>query len=60
MKIFIVVAAFVTGIVLTVCVYQAITIYQLRTQVANNTTSILQIIDFINKNTQTQPTLNNQ
>lgn len=48
----IIAAAFVLGIILTVFIYQAVTIYQLRTQVATDHTTLTQVVDFLNKATQ--------
>ncbi len=46
--------AFILGIILTVFAFQAITIYQLRTQVANDHTTLVQVVDFLNQNIQAQ------
>ena len=49
----IIASAFVLGIILTVFAYQAVTIYQLRTQVATDHATLTQVVDFLNKATQT-------
>lgn len=48
----IVIAAFIIGVMLTVFVYQAITIFQFRTQVINDHTTLTQVVDFLNQNIQ--------
>ena len=45
-------SAFVVGIVLTVFVYQAYTIFSLRTQIANDHVTLTQVVDFLNQNIQ--------
>ena len=52
MKKSIIAGAFVLGIILTVFAYQAITIFQLRTQIANDHTTLTQVVDFLNQNIQ--------
>lgn len=52
MKKTIIASAFVLGIILTVFAYQAITIYQLRSQIANDHTTLTQVVDFLNQNIQ--------
>lgn len=44
--------AFVLGIFLTVFTYQAATIYQLRTQVATDHTTLTQVVNFLNTQLQ--------
>ena len=44
--------SFIVGVVLTVFTYQALTIYQLRTQIANDHTTLTQVVDFLNQNIQ--------
>ena len=46
------VVSFVVGVFLTVFVYQALTIYQLRTQVGNDHITLTQVVDFLNQNIQ--------
>jgi len=45
-------SAFVVGVVLTVFVYQAYTIFSLRTQIANDHATLTQVVDFLNQNIQ--------
>ncbi len=52
MKIYIIIASFIIGVVLTVFTYQAITIYQLRTIVSQDHNTVVQIVDFLNKSMQ--------
>lgn len=52
MKKTIIAGAFVLGIILTVFAYQAITIFQLRTQIANDHVTLTQVVDFLNQNIQ--------
>jgi hypothetical protein len=47
-------ASFIVGVMLTVFVYQAVTIFQLRTQIANDHTTLTQVVDFLNQNIQAQ------
>ena len=49
---YIIIVAFILGVVLTVFSYQALTIYQLRTQVANDHVTLTQVVDFLNQNIQ--------
>ncbi len=51
-KIIVIVLAFVLGIVITVFTYQAVTVYQLRAQVANDHVTLTQVVDFLNQNIQ--------
>ena len=44
----IILPAFILGVILTVFTYQAITIYQFRTQVANDHATLTQVVDFLN------------
>lgn len=46
------IAAFVLGVILTVFSYQALTIYQLRTQISNDHVTLTQVVDFLNQNIQ--------
>lgn len=48
----VVIASFIVGVSLTVFVYQALTIYQLRNQVANDHVTLTQVVDFLNQNIQ--------
>lgn len=52
MKKGIIATAFITGVLLTVFVYQAFTIFQLRNQIANDHTTLVQVVDFLNQNIQ--------
>ena len=52
MKKTIVASAFVLGIILTVFVYQAFTIFQLRAQIATDHVTLTQVVDFLNQNIQ--------
>ena len=54
MKKSIIAVAFIVGVMLTVFAYQAITIFQLRAQVANDHTTLTQVVDFLNQNIQAQ------
>jgi Tfp pilus assembly protein PilE len=54
MKKGIVAAAFIVGVILTVFVYQAVTIFQMRKQIANDHTTLIQVVDFLNQNIQAQ------
>jgi Tfp pilus assembly protein PilE len=51
-NIILIVSAFVVGVILTVCSYQAYTIYQLRSQSETDHATILQIVNFLNQNIQ--------
>ena len=51
-KISIIILSFVVGVMLTVFTYQAITVFQLRTQTANDHTTLTQVVDFLNQNIQ--------
>jgi Tfp pilus assembly protein PilE len=44
--------SFIVGVILTVFTYQALTIYQLRTQIANDHATLTQVVDFLNQNIQ--------
>jgi len=48
----VVIVAFLVGVFLTVFVYQALTIFQLRNQVANDHVTLTQVVDFLNQNIQ--------
>jgi len=48
----IVIAAFVLGVILTVFCYQALTIYQLRSTVADDHAAITQVVGFLNSQIQ--------
>jgi len=48
----IVIVSFLVGVFLTVFVYQALTIFQLRNQVANDHVTLTQVVDFLNQNIQ--------
>ena len=48
----VVIVSFVVGVFLTVFVYQALTIFQLRNQVANDHATLTQVVDFLNQNIQ--------
>ena len=50
----IVLLAFITGVIITVFSYQALTIYQIRAQVINDHATLLQVVDFLNQNIQAQ------
>ena len=52
MKLYIIIATFIAGVILTVFTYQAVTIYELRTVVAQDHSTVLQVVDFLNKATQ--------
>ncbi len=45
-------SSFVVGVMLTVFTYQAITIFQLRGQIANDHATLTQVVDFLNQNIQ--------
>ena len=45
-------AAFILGIILTVFAYQAITVYQLRSQEATDHATLTQVVDFLNQSIQ--------
>lgn len=45
---------FMCGVILTVFVYQAWVIYQIRAQVINDHTTLMQVVDFLNKGIQSQ------
>ena len=49
---FLILPAFIIGIVLTVFTYQAVTVYQLRTQAANDHAVLTQVVDFLNNQLQ--------
>lgn len=53
MKIYTFLIPFVLGVFLTIFVYQAMTIYELRSAVSADHTTITQIVNFLN--TQTKP-----
>ena len=46
------IAAFALGIILTVFCYQAVTIYQLRSSVADDHAALTQVVDFLNSQIQ--------
>lgn len=48
----VVIVSFIVGVFLTVFVYQALTIFQLRNQVANDHVTLTQVVDFLNQNIQ--------
>jgi len=50
--IYLILAAFLLGVILTVFSYQAFTIYQLRALVANDHATLTQVVDFLNQNIQ--------
>lgn len=52
MKIYKIILAFVTGVILTVFVYQAVTIYQLRSQVALDHANLNTVVNFLNTQIQ--------
>ena len=52
MKKSIIAVAFVVGVMLTVFAYQAVTVFQLRSQVANDHATLTQVVDFLNQNIQ--------
>jgi len=48
----IIIGAFVVGVMLTVFAYQAVTVFQYRTQAANDHATLTQVVDFLNQNIQ--------
>lgn len=52
MKKSIIAVAFIVGVMLTVFTYQAITVFQLRAQIANDHATLTQVVDFLNQNIQ--------
>ena len=48
----IIITAFVLGVLLTVFTYQAITVFQYRTQAASDHATLTQVVDFLNQNIQ--------
>ena len=52
MKKGIIATAFVLGVMLTIFAYQAITIFQLRSQIATDHVTLTQVVDFLNQNIQ--------
>lgn len=60
MKKGIIITAFVVGVILTIFVYQAVTIFQLRSQVAGDHATLTQVVDFLNQNIQQAQQQNQQ
>ncbi len=52
MKLSVIIFSFVMGVILTVFAYQAYTIYQLRTLVANDHATLQNVVNFLNTQIQ--------
>ncbi|MEK7555613.1 MAG: hypothetical protein AAB516_02225 [Patescibacteria group bacterium] len=55
-----IIIAFILGIIVAVFGFHAYFVYQLREQVAKNTNDLVQIVNFLNQNTQTPQMPTNQ